>query len=80
MRREGRLLFLHHRQRRAQPFVFDDRAGFHGLDLVEDLERQRRPLELNREPAVRVVHDVDLLTHQPAREAVTIWVVRLRIR
>jgi hypothetical protein len=38
VRRIGRLLLFHHRQRRAQPFVPHDRAGLHGLDRVEGPE------------------------------------------
>ena len=42
--------------------------GSHGLDLVEHPERQRRPVEPNREPAVGVVHHLDLLACQAARQ------------
>ena len=37
------------------------RAGLHGLDLVEHLETERCSVELNREPAVRVIHHFHLL-------------------
>src|SRR3984893_10936292 len=56
-----RLLLLQHGR---QPLVVDDRAGLHGLDLVEHFETERRSVELNREPPVRVVHDLDLFAHQ----------------
>src|ERR1700684_396213 len=48
----------------AQPLVLHDLAKFHGLDLVELAERQRNPFELNREAAVRIVHDIDRLAYQ----------------
>jgi len=43
-------------------------ARLHRLDLVEQLEAERRAVELNREPPVRVIHHVDLLSHQAARQ------------
>ena len=58
------LLRLHLLQHGRQPLVVDDRAGLHCLDLVEHLETERRSVELNREPPVRVVHHLDLLAHQ----------------
>ena len=54
VRRERVLLLLHQREHRAQPLVLNDRSGFHGLDFVEQPERQWCAFELNREPAVRV--------------------------
>src|ERR1700730_5724267 len=53
-----RLYLLQHGR---QPLVVDDRAGLHGLDLVEHLESERSSVELNREPAVRVIHHFHLL-------------------
>jgi hypothetical protein len=35
VRRIGRLLLFYRSQRRAEPLVLHNRAGFHGLDLVE---------------------------------------------
>src|SRR6266568_9152476 len=55
MRRIGGLLRLDLLQHGRQPLVVDDRAGLHGLDLVEHFETERCAVELNREPAVRVV-------------------------
>ena len=57
--RVGLLMRLHHRKRRAQSFVLDDRAGLNGLDLVEYPERQRNTLGLNREAPVRIIHRRD---------------------
>jgi hypothetical protein len=34
------------------------------LGLGQHLETERRSVELNREPPVRVVHDLHLLAHQ----------------
>ena len=34
VRRIGRLPLPHQCQRRAEPFILHDRAGFHGLDLL----------------------------------------------
>ena len=65
MRRIGGLLCLDLLQHGRQPFVVDDRAGLHRLDLVEHSETEGRSIELNREPPVRVVHDLHLLAHQP---------------
>src|SRR6476619_1992451 len=67
-RRVGSLLRLDLLQHGRQPLVVDDRAGLHCLDLVEHLETEHRPVELNREPPVRVVHHLDLLAYQPAGE------------
>src|SRR5216684_3716081 len=64
MRRVGGLLRLDLLQYGRQPLVVDDRAGLHRLDLVEDLEIERRSVELNREPPVRVVHHLHLLARQ----------------
>ena len=55
-RRVGGLLRLDLLQHGRQSLVVDDRAGLHCLDLVEHLETERRSVELNREPSVRVVH------------------------
>jgi hypothetical protein len=63
-RRVGGLLHLDLLQYGRQPLVVDDRGGLHGLDLVEQLETERRAVELNREPAVRVVHYLYLLAYQ----------------
>ena len=60
----GVLVLLYHRQCRPKPLVLNDLAGFHGLDLVDLAERQRNPFELNREPAVRIVHNINRLSHQ----------------
>src|SRR5215831_8449300 len=65
-RRVGGLLRLDLLQHGRQPLVVDDRAGLHCLDLVEHLETERCSIELNREPPVRVVHNLDLLAHQAA--------------
>src|SRR5271155_88906 len=64
MRRVGGLMRLYLLEHGRQPFVVDDRIGLHGLDLVEHLETEGRSVELNREPAVRVVHHLHLLAHQ----------------
>ena len=61
-------MLFHHRQCSTQPFVLDNRSRRHGLDLVEHPERQRRAFKLNREPAIRIVHHIDLLACQPTRE------------
>ena len=68
VRRIGRLMLFHHRQRSTQPFVLDNRSRRHGLDLVEHPKRQRRAFKLNREPAIRIVHHIDLFACQPTRE------------
>jgi hypothetical protein len=65
-RRVGGLLRLDLLQHGRQPLIVDDRAGLHCLDLIEYPETQRRSVELNREPPVRVVHDLDLLAYQSA--------------
>src|SRR5882762_12025400 len=52
-RRVGGLLRLDVLQHGRQPLVVNDRAGLHCLDLVEQLEIERRSVELNREPPVR---------------------------
>src|SRR5580693_6629743 len=52
-RRVGGLLCLDLLQHGRQPFVVDDRAGLHCLDLVKYPETERRSVELNREPPVR---------------------------
>jgi hypothetical protein len=67
-RRVGSLLRLHLLQHGGQPLVVDNRAGLHCLDLVEQLEAERRSFELNCKPPVRVVHHVDLLAHQSTRQ------------
>lgn len=46
-RRVGSLLRLHLLQHSGQPFVVDDIPGLHRLDLVEQLEAERRAIELN---------------------------------
>jgi hypothetical protein len=53
---------------RARPLVLDDRAERHRLDFVEHPERQRDPFVPDRKAPVRVVHYLDLLARQPARE------------
>ena len=63
-RRIGGLLRLDLLQHGRQPLVVDDRAGLHCLDLVEHLETERRSVELNREPPIRVVHYLHLLAYQ----------------
>src|SRR5712675_30253 len=63
-RRISGLLRLDLLQHGRQPLVVDDRAGLHGLDLVEYLETERRSIELNREPPVRVIHHLHLLARQ----------------
>ena len=63
-RRVGGLLRLDLLQHGRQPLVLDDRAGLHCLDLVEHLETERRSVELNREPSVRVIHYLHLLARQ----------------
>jgi len=60
-RRISGLVRLYLLQHGRQPLVVDDRAGLHGLDLVEHLETERCSVELNREPAVRVIHHFHLL-------------------
>src|SRR5271156_5661564 len=62
--RVGGLPCLHLLQHCRQLLVVDDRAGLHCLDLIEYLETERRSVELNREPPVRVVHYLHLLAHQ----------------
>ena len=47
-RRISGLVRLYLLQHGRQPLVVDDRAGLHGLDLVEHLETEHRPVELNR--------------------------------
>src|ERR1700756_4138070 len=64
-RRISGLLRLYLLQHGRQPLVVDDRAGLHCLDLVEHLETEHCSVELNREPPVRVIHDLPLLAHQP---------------
>ena len=64
MRRVGGLLRFDLLQYGRQPLVVDDRAGLHCLDLVEHLETERCSIELNREPPVRVIHDLHLLARQ----------------
>src|SRR4029077_17134136 len=63
-RRISGLLRLDLLQHGRQLLVVDDRAGLHGLDLVEYLETERRPVELNGEPPVRVVDYFHLLARQ----------------
>jgi len=63
-RRTSGLVRLYLLQHGRQPLVVDDRAGLHGLDLVEHLETERCSVELNREPAVRVIHHFHLLARQ----------------
>src|SRR5271170_4435254 len=63
-RRVGGLPCLHLLQHGRQLLVVDDRAGLNRLDLIEDLETERRSVELNRKPPVRIVHYLDLLAHQ----------------
>src|SRR5208282_258011 len=63
-RRVGGLLRLDLLQHGRQPLVVDDRAGLHCLDLVKHRETERRSIELDREPPVRVVHYLDLFAHQ----------------
>ena len=63
-RRISGLVRLYLLQHGRQPLVVDDRAGLHGLDLVEHLETERCSVELNREPAVRVIHHFHLLARQ----------------
>lgn len=46
----GSLPRLHLLEHGGQPFIVDNRAGLHCLDLVEQLEAERRSMELNREP------------------------------
>jgi hypothetical protein len=58
------LLRLYLLQYGRQPLIVDDRAGLDCLDLVEHLETERCSVELNREPPVRVIHDLHLLAHQ----------------
>ena len=49
-RRVGGLLRLDLLQHGRQPLIVDDRARLHCLDLVEHLETEHRPVELNRKP------------------------------
>ena len=64
MHRVGGLLCFDLLQHRRQPLVVDDRARLHCPDLVEYLKTERRSVELDREPPVRVVHNLHLLAHQ----------------
>src|ERR1700747_365379 len=66
-RRVGGLLRLDLLQHGRQPLVVDDRARLHCLDLVEHLETERCSVELNREPAVRVVYHLHLLAPPATR-------------
>ena len=45
-----------------------DRAGRHCLDLVEHPERQRDTFVSDSKAPVRVIHHLDLLARQAARE------------
>ena len=65
MRLERVLLFFDQGQHGAKPLALDDGARLDGLDLVKCPERQRRPIEPDREPAVGVIHHLHLLASQP---------------
>src|SRR6516225_4104163 len=63
-----RLQLSRERQRRAQPLVLDDRARRHRLDLVEHPERQGDTFVPDSKAPVRVIHHLDLLAREAARE------------
>jgi len=67
VRRVGGLPRLHVGQRLSEPFVLDHRAGCHPRDLVGHAERQRLAAMPHREPAIGIVHHLDLLARQAAR-------------
>src|SRR4051812_25154715 len=52
----------------AAPLILDDRAGRYRLDLVEHPERQRDAFVPDSETPVRVIHHLDRLACEPARE------------
>jgi hypothetical protein len=56
-------------ERGAELFVLDNRARCQRLDLVEHPERQGDTFVLYSETTVRVIHHLDLLSCEPAREA-----------
>src|SRR3954452_19247453 len=68
VRRIGGLQLARERQHRAEPLILDDRAGRHRLDLVEHPERQRDTVVPDSEAPVRVIHHLDRLAREPARE------------
>ena len=63
-----RLPLPRERQRRAEPLVLGDRAGRHCLDFVKHPERQRDTFVPDSKAPVRVIHHLDLLAREPARE------------
>src|SRR3954468_690012 len=68
VRRIGGLQLARERHHRAEPLILDDRAGRHRLDLVEHPERQRDTVVPDSEAPVRVIHHLDRLAREPARE------------
>src|SRR5271170_6405893 len=53
---------------RPAAYILDDRAGRHCLDLVEHPERQCDTVVSDSEAPVRVIHHLDFLAREPARE------------
>src|SRR6516165_510918 len=68
VRRIRRLQLSCERQCLAQPLVLDDRTGSHRLDLVEHPELQGDTFVSDSKAPVRVIHYLDLLAREPARE------------